>query len=79
MVERAEEREEEYEKARRRIFSEMLRDKAGPGPGEKAVLHSDQRLHALANSKVRGTSYTAETSCIHLYYRPLHFLRPSVL
>jgi len=29
----------------------MLRDKAGHGPGEKAVLHSDQRLHALANSK----------------------------
>jgi len=37
-----EEREEEYEKARRRIFNER---------GERLVLHSDQRLHCLASTK----------------------------
>lgn len=46
-----EEREEEYEKARRRIFNEMMRgDKTGSGP-ERLVLHSDQRLHCLASTK----------------------------
>jgi len=45
-----EEREEEYEKARRRIFNEMMRGEKGGG-GERLVLHSDQRLHCLASTK----------------------------
>lgn len=49
-----EEREEEYEKARKRIFNEMMRaDKSGQVVmgGEKLVLHSDRQLHCLASTK----------------------------
>lgn len=46
-----EEREEEYEKARRRIFNEMMRgDKTGV-TADRLVMHSDQRLHCLASTK----------------------------
>jgi len=41
-----EEREEEYEKARRRIFNEMMRGEKSGGS-----VHSEQRLHCLANTK----------------------------
>ena len=49
----AEEREEEYEKARRRIFNVEKGNSGGGSAGEKQLqIHSDRQLHSLSSTKV---------------------------
>ena len=85
----AEEREEEYEKARRRIFNVEKGNSGGGGSsgssgGEKQLqIHSDRQLHSLSSTKVYLSSLSAPWYIIYYiftkYYLSSEKLRPTEL
>ena len=85
----AEEREEEYEKARRRIFNVEKGNGGGGGSsgssgGEKQLqIHSDRQLHSLSSTKVYLSSLSAPWYIIYYiftkYYLSSEKLRPTEL